>query len=585
MELFDVLGPGGRTPEIRAALAALAADDCDTVRGAVYTRREVVDAILDLVGYTPDRPLASLRLLEPSFGAGDFLLPAVERLLQSFFSHGGTPGTAASLKRAVCAVELHAATFAATHQLLVATLRSHEISAAIARDLADTWLLADDFLLAPIEGTFDFVVGNPPYVRQERIPAVLLAEYRRRFQTVFDRADLYVPFFERSLDLLAPDGSHGFICANRWLKNRYGGPLRAKISRSFELRYFIDMVGTDAFHAAVIAYPAITVIRRSVGDPRNHAVRVARRPELDAVSLRSLTTAMRSERGLIDSRVESVGRVGQGDDPWLLDDPGLLRVLRKLENRFPTVEEAGCKVGIGVATGCDRVFVGDYEALDVEPARKLRLVMAPDLTPTGIVWRGKGLVNPFEPDGTVAPLAEYPRFGVYIDRHREAIAGRHVARRSGASWYRTIDRVYADLASTPKLLIPDIKGSATVAFDSGDYYPHHNLYFVTSDTWDLKALQCVLRSSIALMFVSAYCVRMAGGFLRFQAQYLRRIRLPQWSGIDARLRRRLVDGADLASREELDPTVFEAFGLSAAEAEIVASVASVAEVGRAEDAA
>jgi len=54
----------------------------DTVedRGAVFTRREIVEFILDLVGYTVDCPLPRFRLLEPSCGQGDFLVPAVERL-------------------------------------------------------------------------------------------------------------------------------------------------------------------------------------------------------------------------------------------------------------------------------------------------------------------------------------------------------------------------------------------------------------------------------------------------------------------------------------------------------------------------
>ena len=53
-------------------------------RGAVYTRREVVDFILDLAGYTTDKPLFKFRLIEPSFGEGDFLLPIIERLLVAY---------------------------------------------------------------------------------------------------------------------------------------------------------------------------------------------------------------------------------------------------------------------------------------------------------------------------------------------------------------------------------------------------------------------------------------------------------------------------------------------------------------------
>src|SRR3546814_1202226 len=56
----------------------------DLERGAIFTRREVVDFILDLVGYTSERPLQEQALLEPSFGDGDFLLVAIDRLLAAW---------------------------------------------------------------------------------------------------------------------------------------------------------------------------------------------------------------------------------------------------------------------------------------------------------------------------------------------------------------------------------------------------------------------------------------------------------------------------------------------------------------------
>ena len=58
-------------------------------RGAIFTRSEVVNFILDLVGYTINAPLHRTRLLEPSFGDGDFLLLAVGRLFDSYRQHGG----------------------------------------------------------------------------------------------------------------------------------------------------------------------------------------------------------------------------------------------------------------------------------------------------------------------------------------------------------------------------------------------------------------------------------------------------------------------------------------------------------------
>ena len=62
--------------------------------------------------------------------------------------------------------------------------------------------------------------------------------------------------------------------------------------------------------------------------------------------------------------------------------------------------------------------------------------------------------------------------------------------------------------------------------DHGGFYPHHNLYYVVSDGWDLEVLGGLLLSDIANLFVGAYCVKMRGGTYRFQAQYLRKIRVP-----------------------------------------------------------
>ena len=55
--------------------------------GEVFTRRWVVDAMLDLVGYTADRDLSKLQVVEPSIGSGAFFVPVVERLLLSANRH------------------------------------------------------------------------------------------------------------------------------------------------------------------------------------------------------------------------------------------------------------------------------------------------------------------------------------------------------------------------------------------------------------------------------------------------------------------------------------------------------------------
>lgn len=559
--------PAPRSAAVQDALRQLASTDAAD-RGAVYTRRPVVDALLDLVGHTPDQPLWKRRLLEPSFGRGDVLVPAVERLLQSARGQDWT-----SMLGAIRAVEVHPESFATGRDALANLLQRHGLKTANADALLSSWLRCDDFLLTDLQPGFDAVVGNPPYVRQERIPPALLAAYKRRYRTIFARADLYVPFYERGLDLLGEGGLLGFVCTNRWFKNRYGGPLRARVAADCQLVCVVDLVEQAAFTAPVRTYPALTVLKRGPPGP----TRVACRPDVDT-ELSGVVQAL-LDPTTTDRRVRVLDKVAVGRDPWILEDADQLKLLRRLEAQFPVLEDAGCKVGIGVATGRDRLYIGPLEGLPVEPERRLPLVVAADLQNGQICWAGLGVINPFEDDGQRASLDAWPRFGSWVRSHEDELRSRHIAQRSGDNWYRTIDRIWPELVSTPKLLIPDIQGEQTVVLDKGRFYPHHNLYWVTSQDWDLVALQAVLRSSLALLFVASYGTTLTGGYLRFQAQVLRRMRLPLWQTLSAATQQRLHVVAQASDLAVLDAAVAEAFGLSAAEMGRIQAIAERARVG------
>lgn len=551
--------PACTSQKVLAAIDHLASNTEADARGAIFTRREVVDFILDLAGYTKDQPLHEKRILEPSFGGGDFLLPIIERLMVAWRAKRPNGSALDDLSNAIRAVELHHDTFLDTHASVVNLLEQAGMTASTAVALADCWLIQGDYLLESLEGEFDFVVGNPPYVRQELIPAPLLSEYRSRYLTMYDRADIYIPFIERSLSLLSVNGTLGFICSDRWMKNRYGGPLRGFVAERFHLKAYVDMVNVQAFRTEVTAYPAITIISREAPGP----TRIAHRPSIDRAALSSLTALLRVPALPKDTcEVRELAGVANGTEPWLLESGDQMALIRRLETSFPSLEEAGCKVGIGVATGADKAFIGSFNALDVEPDRKLPLATTKDIVSGEVEWQGLGVVNPFAGSGGLVDLDEYPRLRRHLELHRDLIADRHCAQKAPANWYRTIDRITPALAAKPKLLIPDIKGEAHIVFENCGLYPHHNLYYVTSDDWDLRALQAVLLSAVTRLFVATYSTKMRGGFLRFQAQYLRRIRIPHWADVPLPLRQELAEAAIGRDIPACNRAAFKLYGLT-----------------------
>lgn len=546
--------------------ASLQIQNSPEERGAVFTKPEVVDFILDLAGYTSDLALHEFRILEPSFGEGDFLLPIVERLLNTYLATAPDYSNIVNdLSAAVRAVEVHGESIMSTRTKLINLLHTRAIAETDAHRLVDEWIIEGDFLLAELPHTFTHAVGNPPYVRQELVPDALMAEYRARYRTIYDRADLYIPFIERCLNSLEPGGALGFICADRWMKNRYGGPLRAMIADEFNLAVYVDMVDTPAFHSEVMSYPAITIIRREPDGP----TRIAYRPRIERETLNELAQAMCAAEVIANRGVIEVAGVTKNSEPWLLQTSDQLRVLRRFEADFPLIEEVGCKVGIGVATGADKIFIGPLESLEVEPDRKLPLVTTKDIDAGTVQWKGLGVINPFRDDGQLVDLADYPLLSSYLEKNGDLVRKRNVAKKNPKNWFRTIDRIYPELVSRPKLLIPDIKGKAHIVFEEGRYYPHHNLYYVTSEVWDLRALQAVLLSSITKLFISTYSTQMRGGYLRFQAQYLRRIRLPEWQDVPDTLREQLIKAAESGNVGTCNEAAFDLYLLTPEERQLM----------------
>ena len=529
-------------------------------KGVVYTKRWVVDLLLDLAGYKPDDNLADVVAVEPAAGDGAFLGPMIERLADSC-QRLGRP--LKDCDTALIAYELDEASAKRARILAADILIRRGIEHPSAEHLANTWVRTGDYLFDATTVEADFVIGNPPYVRLEDIPDEIATFYRDAYPTMRGRADLYVAFFEAALRQLKEGGTCAFICADRWMRNQYGAELRELVTSNYAVEVVIEMHNADAFHSEVDAYPAITIIR---SQKQGGAVVASAGPGVEHLPPRTLCAALEAARnakpivvpeGLRIARVEDWFH---GADPWPCHSPAQLAVLRALEERFPTLE-VSAKVGIGVATGNDSVFI-TKDARLVEQSRLVKLALARDISDGKMEWSGHYLVDPWNADGLVS-LEEYPRLAAYFNKHAVALKNRHTAAKNVRGWYKTIDRVTHALIAKPKLYIADIKNLLDPVLDSGETYPHHNLYYIHSDEWDLEVLGGLLMSAVGQFFVESYGVRMRGGYLRFQAQYLRRIRVPSPASISRGRAKELVAAFRAREREKATRLALDIYGISA----------------------
>ena len=108
-------------------------------------------------------------------------------------------------------------------------------------------------------GGFDIVIGNPPYVRQEKIKEI--KPYLKELYEVYAGvADLYVYFFEKGLNLLCDGGFLSFISSNKFTRSKYGRPLRKHLLK-YHLKTYNDYTGKSVFADATVD-PCVLIIKK-----------------------------------------------------------------------------------------------------------------------------------------------------------------------------------------------------------------------------------------------------------------------------------------------------------------------------------
>lgn len=110
------------------------------------------------------------------------------------------------------------------------------------------------------KGGFDVVIGNPPYVSAPaQIANPILAKQRerivecKRYETLNEKWDLYVPFMELGMKLLAPNGAFAMIVPYPLTNQKYGKKLRKFICEKKRMIEIADVSEIKVFDSATVS--------------------------------------------------------------------------------------------------------------------------------------------------------------------------------------------------------------------------------------------------------------------------------------------------------------------------------------------
>lgn len=200
-------------------------------------------------------------------------------------------------------------------------------------------------------GGFDVVLGNPPYVRQERF-SDLKPWLEQHYAVYHGVVDLYAYFFELGLKLLKPNGTLGYISSATFFKTGSGQPLRQFLSHQAWLRKVVDFGDIQVFEG-VTTYPAILTFQNLQPEADNSVQFLALKDQLPD----DLNQAFEQQAGVM-----SVAQL-RGES-WQLEDSRLHQLRFKLTHDasgkpYPTLKQVYGSPYRGVLTGLNEAFVID----------------------------------------------------------------------------------------------------------------------------------------------------------------------------------------------------------------------------------
>jgi hypothetical protein len=523
--------------------------------GVVYTPRDVCEPMVRraLGPLMAGDPLA-LRVCDPAIGEGAFLIEIVRVLAEAL-------GDSPQARRHVAERCLFGADI--DRRAVAAARRAVEQFVGAPVPVLRDRLRVGDALSLDWPESFDAVIANPPYVRQERLGAHKAA--LREFATYDGVADLYVYFVELAHRLLRRGGRYCLIVPNKWMTAAYGRPLREWLAQEKSLEGLVDFARALPLFGDADAFPCIVWGTTGSDAPAIEATRVS-----EPISVARALAAPGVPHARERWRAE----------PWHVDAPGDAALIDRLARRWPALGDVlPERPSRGIVTGCNRAFVIDGEtrarlvAAEPEAAALIRPLIKgrdvrrwqPELGDRHVLLVDRG-----------TSLAGLPHVRAHLQRFRAALEpkprghrGPWPGRKPGPyRWYELQDPVVPlAKARTPRLFYQDIQTAPACCLDAtGELVPDTTVWILPSADPFLLAL---LNSSLYRWFAQRRFPPALNGAVRPKLEYMRTLPIAT-PPPELRERIEALVAAQLAAPDptrdrELDELVQDAYELSAAE--------------------
>ena len=488
--------------------------------GEFYTDPRIVEYILDWVGYSSqqngdvENPLFLQRLIDPACGAGTFLISALEHYFQDWLVHNKWVSDGISdlvehnrivgvdVNPFACALSRLGYLIFLLPYLVRTKLEQGHLPLIRCLPIVQADSLVDVHRELR-DKSYDCVVGNPPYVRIQRLNTNGSKQsYLKSFDSAVGRFDLYSLFIERGLRLLKPNGKLGYITSNKFMTTNAGKGIRKVISKRATINHLFDLSDTKVFGAAVL--PCVIVLENCKNRNETFPFGLLREINYDKnyQDVEDVFTHFHSHiskdfcqeeinlpsklsrKASFELRLLQSVQPTENGDCWHFLSPAEKEVIAGIEANCPVPLGEIAEITSGLKTTADSVFIHPMTEAFIENYRLEKTLIYPFIQASNIKrwkvqWTGTKersdtyVLYPhlMKKDRVVAVnLDDYPCVGTYLKSHYERLSKRQYLIEAGRKWYEIWVHQKPEIFQRPfKIVTPDIKTRNTFALDTEGY--------------------------------------------------------------------------------------------------------------------
>jgi len=488
--------------------------------------------------------LFDLKILDPACGSGAFLNQALEYLiaehknLQNDLALMGDLFASYTVEESVLENNLYGVDInedAIEIARLSLWLRTAQGGRTLT-DLSGKLVCANSLLDMPFdEGSFDVVIGNPPYVRVQGLKSNYEDEsklYEQKYVSATGNYDIYALFLEMSFKMLKQNGKLSYILPHKFLISDFGSGIRGFLSENRAVESLLHF-GSEMVFEDASTYTCIITLSH----------------DNKKLNFKSI-----SPKDIFESfEYDSISYENLNSNKWNLSSNDVAKVLEKIKLQPLKVKDVFAKIFVGLQTSGDDVYLllqtkdGLYSKsldsiVEVESGLLKPMLKGEDISRYANLKNRYFVIFPYIiEDGKAKPMSEeyikdnFPNGYNYLKANEEFLRGREKGKMDKEGWFLYIYPKSLTEFEQPKILTSYMGIFSNLSIDDGSFYHNTKCYsFVKKGEIkeSYKFYLAIFNSSLFWFFIKNTSTEFRGGYFTFTTKQVEPFPLPKLESLE-----------------------------------------------------